>query len=43
MSYIKKYFEEHFSEFTDDELYDNGFSDEEIKFYKECFNTNEES
>lgn len=37
MSYIKRYFEEHIDEFTDEELISWGWSLEEIKFLRECF------
>lgn len=42
MSEMKKWLEEHISEFTDEELEKNGYEQEDIDFMRECF-TEEES
>lgn len=43
MSAMKRWFEEHFSEFTDEELLEGGYSQEEIDFMRECFVSKKES
>lgn len=42
MSYIKRYFEEHIDEFTDEQLSDWGWSSDVIKMLRECFSKAEE-
>ena len=37
MSAIKRWFEDHISEITDDELLEGGYEQEEIDFMRECF------
>lgn len=37
MSHIKRYFEEHIDEFTDEQLSDWGWSSDDIKMLRECF------
>ena len=37
MSHIKRYFEEHIDEFTDEQLSDWGWSSDDIKIFRECF------
>ncbi len=37
MSAIKRWFEDHISDFTDKELLENGYEQEEIDFMRECF------
>ncbi len=43
MSGIKRWFENHISEFTDKELLDDGFEQEDIDFMRECFGSKKES
>lgn len=43
MSAIKRWFEDHISEFTDEELLDGGYSQEDIDFMRECFASRKES
>ena len=37
MSAIKRWFEDHISEITYDELLEGGYEQEEINFMRECF------
>jgi len=37
MSAIKRWFEDHISDFTDEELLKDGYEQEEIDFMRECF------
>lgn len=37
MSAIKRYFEDHISDFTDEELLEDGYEQENIDFMRECF------
>ncbi len=37
MSAIKRWFEDHISEFTDEELREGGYEQEDIDFMRECF------
>lgn len=43
MSAIKRWFENHISEFTDEELLDMGYGQEDIDIMRECFASKEES
>lgn len=37
MSAIKRWFEDHISDFTDEELLEDGYEKEDIDFMRECF------
>ena len=37
MSAIKRWFEDHISEITDEELLEDGYEQKEIDFMRECF------
>ncbi len=43
MSAMKRWFETHISEFTDEELLEMGYEQEGIDFMRECFASEEES
>lgn len=43
MSAIKRWFEDHISDFTDEVLLDYGYEQEEIDSMRECFTPKEES
>lgn len=43
MSEMKKWFEDHISEFTDEELLEMGYKQEDIDFIRECFTPVKES
>lgn len=43
MSAIKRQFENHISDFTDEELLEDGYQQEEIDFMRECFTSKTES
>lgn len=43
MSAIKRWFEDHISDFTDEELLEYGYKQEEIDFMRECFISKTES
>lgn len=43
MSAIKRWFEEHISDFTDEELLEDGYSQEDINFMRKCFTSKIES
>lgn len=38
MGAMKSWFEDHVKEFTDEELLEDGYSQEDIEFVRECFN-----
>lgn len=43
MSAMKRWFEEHISDFSDEELLKMGYEQEDIEFMRECFTSGEES
>lgn len=43
MSAIKRWLEDHISEFTDEELLECGYEQEDINFMRESFTSKEES
>ena len=43
MSAIKRWFEDHISEFTNEELLEMGYEQEDIDFMRECFTSRKES
>lgn len=43
MSAMKRWFEDHISDFTDEELLDMGYEQDEIDFIRECFTSKMES
>jgi hypothetical protein len=43
MSMMKRWFEDHISEFTDEELLKMGYDQEEINLMRECFASRKES
>lgn len=43
MSEMKRWFEEHISEFTDEELSDMGYDQEDIESMRECYPSKKES
>ena len=43
MSKIKRWFEDHWHELSKKELYEMGFTDEDIELFKECFPKEEQN
>lgn len=42
MSYMKRWLEEHIDELSDAQLREMGYTDDDIKWFRECFSGNDE-